>query len=189
YSTSYNTAGSGFVNVNSINDEAKTISGTFGFKAYREHDGTYKSISEGRFSNVPFKYISTVDTSSFDNYMHAIINDQAWSALTVNAVKNDTAIIITGNNSENWEKLKIIIPNNIGAGVQTITASGPVFTIFEQGFHTYHGSAGSVTIAEHNQETQIIKASFFFNFVNEGGVTISITSGQFEALYIDETEN
>ncbi|MBP7464381.1 MAG: hypothetical protein KA793_08585 [Bacteroidales bacterium] len=187
YSTNSSNLGTGYVYVNSINEDAKTVSGIFSFKGYRETDGTFKSITDGTFSNVPYKFINTIDTTVFDNTMQATIESNSWTPNQVSAVKNDTAIIITGNLSEEWESLKLVLPINIGAGVHFISAEGPVYSIFQQGFYTYFGTAGSITIAEHDVQRQIVRGTFFFNFVNNGGVTISVSAGQFEAMYVDQS--
>ncbi len=187
YSTSSSNLGTGQVFVSAINEESRTISGTFSFKAYRSTDGSFKSISDGRFSNVPYKFINTIDTTLFDNIMLANVDGESWSPNQVSAVMNDTAIIITGTLSAEWESLRLIIPRNTGAGVQFIGSEGPIYSSFQQGFYTYWATAGSMTISEHDQQQQIIKGTFFYNFVNNGGVTISVNGGQFEAMYIDQT--
>ncbi|MBP7077566.1 MAG: hypothetical protein KBB11_11000 [Bacteroidales bacterium] len=187
YSTNSSTQGTGMAIINSINEESKTVSGSFYFKGYRATDGSFKSISDGTFTNVPYKFINTVDTSVFDNVMYATVSDESWVPNQITAVKNDTAIIITGTLSASWESLTIILPLTTGAGVHYITAEGPVIARFQQAFYTYIGTAGSCTISQHDTERQIIRATFFFNFVDNNNVTRSITAGNFEVMYIDES--
>lgn len=187
YSTNSSNLGTGYVFVNSVNEDAKTVSGIFSFKGYRETDGAFKSITDGTFTNVPYKFINTIDTTVFDNVMLATVDGNSWAPNQVSGVKNDTAIIITGNLSSEWESLKLVLPISIGAGVHFISSAGPIYSIFQQGFYTYNGTAGSLTIAEHDVQRQIIRGTFFFNFVNNGGVTISVNAGQFEVMYIDQS--
>jgi len=187
YSTNSSTQGTGMAFINSINEESRTVSGSFYFKGYRATDGSFKSISDGTFTNVPYKFINTVDTSVFDNLMYATVSNESWVPNQITAVKNDTAIIITGTLSASWESLTIVLPLTIGAGVHYITAEGPVLARFQQAFYSYIGNAGSCTISQHDTERQIIKATFFFNFVDNNNVTQSITAGAFEVMYIDES--
>jgi hypothetical protein len=53
----------GTLNITSIDETNKKMSGTFSFKAKRLTDNTYRNITEGVFTNVP--YITSLPPSSF----------------------------------------------------------------------------------------------------------------------------
>lgn len=190
YSTLNSENGSGFVRVSSIDEESKTMSGNYYFKAYRTSDNTFKTISDGSFSSVPYQYYNISDTASFDNLFIFTGDDEQRTCLNVTAQKNDTAIIITGevDNSIAWESVTLWLPTSLTAGVQYITEDGPVLAQFQDGFYEYTGLNGSLTMIENNNETNIVRGTFFFNYVDNEGQTLSITSGQFEVEYEDLTE-
>ncbi|MBN2778107.1 MAG: hypothetical protein JXR36_10700 [Bacteroidales bacterium] len=189
YSTVNNEGGSGFVRISSINEETKSVSGTFNFKAYRLSDNTFKTVSEGNFSNVPYKYYNTSDTSSFDNLFIFSDHVQQWTAADITAYRNDTSIVIIGevDRSEAWQSVTLRMSPTISAGVHYITAEGPVWAKFQEGFYEYDAVNGSMTIIENNSEDRIIRGTFFFNYINNEDQTMSISSGQFEVQYEDLT--
>jgi len=78
--------------------------------------------------------------------------------------------------------------HTISAGVHYITADGPVWAEFQQGFYEWQGVNGSLTVIENNETDNIIKGTFFFNFVDNEEQTQSISAGQFEVEYEDLTE-
>lgn len=189
YSTVNHEGGSGFVRISSINEETKSVSGTFNFKAYRLSDNTFKTVSEGNFSNVPYKYYNTSDTSSFDNLFIFSDHVQQWTAADITAYRNDTSIVIIGevDRSEAWQSVALRMSPTISAGVHYITAEGPVWAKFQEGFYEYDAVNGSMTIIENNSEDRIIRGTFFFNYINNEDQTMSISSGQFEVQYEDLT--
>lgn len=183
FSTNANENGTGFVRISSINEDARTISGNFNFKAYRASDNTFRNIADGNFSNVPYRFIYSSDTTSFTSVLTCIDNGNVWNATNVNAVRNDTAIVITAEIPSIWESIKLIFPAEISAGVHYISSLGPVYSLFQKGFYTYLASNGSSTIIEHNPSNRKLRGSFFFNYVNIDNETRSVTSGQFEVEY------
>lgn len=190
YSTSNSTNGTGFVRISSINEEAKTMSGTFSFKAYRVTDNTSKTVSDGAFTNVPYQYYNTTDTTGFNNIFIFNENNQSWNAPTITAFSNDTALIVIGecDRAEAWQSITLWMSPTITAGVHYITSTGPVWAKFQQGFYTFPAVNGSITIIENNHTTKILRGTFFFNYLNNSQQTMSVTGGQFEVQYEDLTE-
>lgn len=189
YSTENSDNGSGFIRISSINEETKTMSGNFNFKAYRLSDGTFRTVSDGTFSNVPYKYYNIADTSSFDNIFIFSDETQQRTATEISAFRNDTALIITGevDRSEAWESVTIWMSPTINAGVHYITAEGPVWAKFQYGFYEFQAVNGSITIIENDASESLVKGTFFFNYVDNENQTLSITGGQFEVQYEDLT--
>jgi hypothetical protein len=187
YTTSGSSQGTGRVLITSISEDTKTISGIFNFKAFRPSDGSYKTITEGNFSRVPYKFINTVDTTIYVNELSAVIDGESWVPNSVSAVKNDTAIIITGDLPQSWESMKIILPRDIASGVHYITADGPVYALFQQGFYTFPAASGSSTVGLHNVDEQHISGTFFYNYLDNDSETIMVNSGIFDVYYNDQT--
>lgn len=189
YSTNNNENGSGFIRISSINEETKTVSGTYSFKAYRSSDNTFKTVSDGTFTNVPYQYYNASDTSGFNNIFLFSESNHNWNAPNITAFKNDTAIVVVGecNRAEAWQSVKIWMSPTITSGVHYITPTGPVFAQFQQGFYNYAATNGSVTIIENNATTKVVRGSFFFNYLNNESQSLSITGGQFEVEYEDLT--
>jgi len=191
YSSLNNENGSGLIRVSSINEESKTVSGTFNFKAYRSSDNTFKTVSDGNFSNVPYQFFSVTDTNSFQSIFSFRESDQDWNAETITAERNDTVLLIIGECSreEAWQSVMMWMSPTISAGVHYITPTGPVYAKFQQGFYDYPATNGSVTIISNNSIEKKIKGTFFFNYLDNNNQTQSITDGQFEVLYTDLTED
>ncbi len=189
YSTSNNENGTGFVRISSINEEAKSISGTFSFKAYRTSDNTFKTISDGTFTNVPYQYYNTTDTTSFNNLFIFTDAVQTWNAATVLAYRNDSMLFVNGecDRAEAWQSVSIWMSPAITAGVHYITTDGPVYAKFQQGFYEFPAVNGSVTVIENNSTDKILRGTFFFNYLDSNNETKSITGGQFEVEYEDLT--
>ncbi len=190
YSTSNSENGTGFVRISSINEETKTVSGTFSFKAYRTSDNTFKTISDGTFTNVDYQYYNTTDTSAFENLFIFADAVATWNAATISGFRNDTALFITGecNRAVAWQSVTMWMSPTIAAGVHYITSGGPIWAKFQQGFYEYPAVNGSVTIIENNATDKIIRGTFFFNYLDNNNNTQSITGGQFEVEYEDLTE-
>lgn len=186
YSTSGSTQGAGRVLISSINEETRTISGIFNFKAFRSTDGSFKNITDGVFTKVPYKFINTIDTTVYQSTLTAEIAGENWIPQNVSAIKNDTAIIITADYPENWESLKLVLPVTVASGIHQISSDGPIYGLFQQGFYTYPASNGSLTIGTHNFEERRITGTFFFNFIDNSSQTISVTSGVFQVYYNDQ---
>lgn len=183
YSTSTNENGTGLVRVTSINEEARTISGTFHFTGYRASDGSSRRVSDGQFNSVPYRFIHSSDTTSYNSTFACQDEGNQWVAQKIHAIKNDTAIIIKAEISDIWESIEMIFPPEITAGVHYITSTGPIFANFQKGFHTYPATNGSTTIIQHSQSDRVIRGSFFFNYIDNDNHTGSVTSGQFDVEY------
>ncbi len=189
YSTSNNENGTGFVRISSINEEAKTMSGTFSFKAYRTSDNTFKTASDGVFTNVPYQYYNTTDTTEFENIFIFADANRSWNAATITAFRNDTALIVVGecDRAEAWQSITMWMSPTITAGVHYITAEGPVYAKFQQGFYEFPAVNGSITIIENNSIEKKLRGTFFFNYLDNTNETQSISGGQFEVQYEDLT--
>ncbi|HKK67693.1 MAG TPA: DUF6252 family protein [Bacteroidales bacterium] len=183
YSTSNHSDGSGQVRISSINEDDRTISGSFNFRAYKQ-DGGYKNVTNGEFTKVPYKYINTSDTTSVVNVLTAIVDGDDFTAANISAADSSDIIHITGSLDEAFESITLEIPNTLGGGAHSIDPNnGPVMAFYQEGLSNYPAVAGSTTISEHDTENNIIKGSFFFNVEDNDDQTIEISGGYFEVQY------
>jgi hypothetical protein len=183
YSTSNHSDGNGQVRISSINEDDRTISGSFNFRAYKQGGG-YKNVTNGEFTKVPYKYINTSDTTSVVNVLTAMVDQDEFTAASVTAADSSGIIHITGSLSESFESITLEIPDTLGGGSHSIDPSnGPVMAFYQEGLSNYPAVAGSTTISEHDTENDIIRGSFFFNVEDNNDQTISISTGYFEVQY------
>ncbi|MFY9592557.1 MAG: DUF6252 family protein [Bacteroidales bacterium] len=189
YSTLNSESAYGTIKIESINEESKTMSGSFSFKAYRSTDNTFRTINDGVFTNVPYHFYSNSDTT-YQNIFYYSTEGRTWYAKDITAQKNDTALVIFAdcNRTETWQSVTMWMSPTIGSGVHYITADGPIYAKFQKGFSTYDATNGSVTIVENNSTTKKFRGTFFFNYKNENDETIAISDGAFDIKFTEESE-
>ena len=188
YSTSYNDAGSGQARISSINEDDRTISGSFNFRAYKESDAGNKTITNGEFTKVPYKYINTVDTAQVNNILTADIDGTNFVATSVVSVLSGGTIEIKGTRSDSFQSITLFIPEGQATGLYTIDPSnGPVMANYQSSLSPMPATVGSCTIAEHDTETNIIRGTFFYNVDNDGE-TIELQNGYFEVQYVENNQ-
>ncbi len=184
YST-VNGEGGGIVRLTSLNEETKTLGGEFQFKACRP-DGSVKSATEGVFTNVPYTFYN-LDDDAYTSTFSFSYNNVLWNARDISAIKNDTAMIVTGDcdRSMAWQSVTLQMPPNISEGVHYFGQD--VAGFFQSGFYTYPASAGAITITQNNSQNKIIKGTFFFNYLNNNNEVQSISDGSFDVKFTDLT--
>jgi len=184
YST-LNGEGNGFVRLSSLNEETNTLGGEFYFNAYRE-DGSHKSVTEGKFTNVPYTYYNFEDESynSIFTFGH---NNVMWTAKDITGTKTDTAMLLVGacDRSEAWQSVTLQMPPDVSAGVHYFGSD--VSGVFQSGFYNFQATAGAITITENNVQNKVIKGTFFFNYLDNNNEVQSITDGTFDVKFDDLT--
>lgn len=182
YSTNYSESGSGVVYISSVNQDSRVLAGTFYFKAYKPDGSSYKNITQGKFQDVPYKYISTVDTTGFNNLFSANVEGELWEPQTIVAFETDTSIVVKASKSD-WEIIEVIFPTDVNTGIQDISPGGPVWASYQLGFDTYNASAGSATVSSHDMENNELNGTFFFNVEDNEDETIPISEGSYSIQY------
>lgn len=183
YSTNFGESGSGQVRISSINEDDKTVSGSFNFRGYKESESGYKTVTNGEFTKVAYKYISTIDTTQINSILTAEIDGVDFIANSIVAVENNGIIEIRGNKSDSFESITLNIPESTTSGISNIDpTNGPITASYQQSLSPLPATAGSATITEHDTVTNIIRGSFFFNVDNDEE-TINIQNGYFEIQY------
>ncbi|MEA1873376.1 MAG: DUF6252 family protein [Bacteroidota bacterium] len=186
YSTSYNDGGSGQVRISSINEDDRTISGNFNFRAYKEDDAGNKTVTNGEFTKVPYKYINTVDTTQINNILTANIDGTDFTATSVVSVLSEGIIEIKGTRSDSFQSITLFIPEGQTTGIFNIDpVNGPIMANYQSSLSPMPATVGSCTIAEHDTETNIIRGTFFYN-IDDDGETIELQNGYFEVQYVED---
>ncbi|MBO7572657.1 MAG: hypothetical protein J6T48_10970 [Bacteroidales bacterium] len=177
--------GSGFVRLSSFNEETNSLGGEFYFKAYRA-DGSFKSVTEGRFTNVPYTYYNFEEETYTSTFTFSQ-GGRSWTAKEVYGTKTDTAMVVSGDcdRSEAWQSVSLQMPNNVSEGVHYFGAD--VSGYFQSGFYNFPATAGAITVTEYNSEARVIKGTFFFNYRDNNGNVQSISDGTFDIKYTDLT--
>ena len=117
--------------------------------------------------------------------MTAKVDNQSWTAsLTVKAIKNSTALALTG--TATGSQITIVIPTYTGAGTYQLGQSQENYASYTSGTDNYSANAavgaGSVNVT--SDAGGIIQGTFQFNGINEGSlVQKSITTGAFKISY------
>lgn len=185
FSTLNSESGSGFVRLSSLNEETKTLGGEFYFKAYKA-DGSTKSITEGKFTNVPYTYYS-LGEEVYTNVFSFNYNGLIWNAKDISGTKSDTALVVFGDcdRSEAWQSITLQMPPNVSAGVHYF--GDDVSGTFQSGFYSFPATAGAITVTENNSQSKIVKGTFFFNYRDNNNNVQSISDGAFDVKFTDLT--
>ncbi|MCF0206676.1 MAG: hypothetical protein HUK15_04545, partial [Bacteroidales bacterium] len=181
--TTQSDLGSGMIRLTSLNTETRVVGGEFYFKAVRP-DGSVKSVSEGKFINVPFTYYN-MGEDAYASKFQFTHDGIVWQAKDVSGTQNDTAMLLFGDcdRSEAWQSITLAVP--IDATVGTHYIGTEVSASFQSGFYTFPAVAGAVTIAENNKIDKVIRGTFFFNYRDNNNNVKSITDGSFDIKYTD----
>jgi hypothetical protein len=176
--------GGGFLNITAIDAVNKKMSGTFGFKAKRPLDNTFRTITEGIFNNIP--YTTAPPTASATDTFNVKIDGVAFTSTSIFAVKTGilNSIAISGVNGV--KTVAINFPDDITNG--TFTIGGPTDNYYGQ----YNASntsfnpsiSGTLHILDHNTFSKRIRGTFSYQTISlTGGVPFSITDGVFAVTY------
>ncbi|HEY4110449.1 DUF6252 family protein [Puia sp.] len=179
----------GLVTITEIDPVAKTISGTFSFKVYRDLDGRQKTITEGVFTKIP--YVSAVPPTSGSDTLQASIDNKAWSAVNIQALTTGGQITIVGASSDGTQSIGLLLPANAAAGSYPLDGTNPsylgAYTFISNSSSTgFVSTKGTLTITENNTSTFRVKGTFTFTAADptRGTTTThSITSGSFSVYY------
>lgn len=174
------------ITVESIDNESKTISGTFQFTGARFDDNgnlVMKKFTNGSFTNISFAG-DIVGPSN--NNLFAKLDGVAFEPTAVTANKLTDKIFIVGKKA-GIENISLVIPENTTVGSYTFETFGEYTGMYildttENG--TFNAASGNLTIITHDTATKKLKGTF--NFVGESlfnTTTHTISEGTFEVTY------
>lgn len=176
----------GTVDITSIDTVAKTISGTFSFKALRDMDATAINITEGSFTNIPYLAGAILPPSIATDTFRVKINDSLFTPYSIsgNAIAFNHTIMAQGSDSAALKTVAITLPDNITAGSYSMD-SFDYYGLYNNGESSLGSVSGTLKILEHNTATKRIRGNFDFKAENPIDPTIaaSLTEGYFSVKY------
>jgi|GEM_PF-241975 len=179
----------GNVNITSINEVTKTMSGTFSFKAVRQITGETRTITEGVFNNIP--YITSLPPTASTDTFNVKIDGVAFSPVSVFGIKNTIGlsnIAISGSDASGTKTVGVYFPVDVTPGTYTIgIAFSDYFGQYNINSTTYLSSTtGTLEILFHDPATKRVRGRFNFSaeLFPTGGSPAQLTEGYFAVTYL-----
>lgn len=171
----------GNINVASIDETNKTMSGTFSFKAKHTLNGKVVNITDGSFNNL--KYV-TSGGGSTTNTMTVKIDGASWqpSIIAGNVAFGRLSIVGTAGT----KTVSVSMPESVSAGTYNI---GGIIDDYRGQYNidmrtSLISTTGSLEIVSHDLTNKKIVGKFSFECKEFSGTqTASITEGNFTINY------
>ncbi len=182
------TEGGGTLNITAIDEVNKKMSGTFSFKAKRSTDNTYRDITEGIFTDIP--YITTLPPGNATDTFNVKIDGAAFvpasvSGLGVALLSN---IVVQGYDAIGIKTVAVYFPNDITTGVYVIGGLADLYYgQYNVDASTFLASStGTLEILFHDPATRRIRGRFSFTAspLTGGPPVAQITEGYFAVTYL-----
>ena len=175
----------GVLNITSIDDVNKKMSGTFSFKAIRQTTGETRNITEGSFTNI--SYITSL-TGNTSNSMSVKVDGALFSPPVVTGVVVFGSITITGTTSGADRSVAVSFPETVTTGIHTIGTIGDsyygAYNPNNDPLQATISNSGSLEILEINTTTRRVKGKFSFTSSPLlGGTTFTLSEGVFDTSY------
>jgi Family of unknown function (DUF6252) len=175
----------GTLNITSIDEANKKISGTFSFKAKRETDETFRNITEGSFTNLT--YSTTLPPGNSSDTLRVKIDGVDFTPTLIIGIDIFGNLSVSGSAASGYPTVGITVPSGTLPGTYEL----------EGMFGTYIGqynisnsqllaaSSGTLEILEHNTTTKRIRANFSFTAAPllGTGSSAELTQGYFAVTY------
>ncbi len=165
--------GEGIVNISRLDENNKTLTGTFKFTAYQIGIDTI-FVSKGVLYNIPYTGAG-IDNPNNAGSFTAKVNDVRFTPITVTSQSTGNSIITSAATSS--ANIVISLPSDVEVGDYTLPLGN-----FQAKYQGANGpettTEGRITILEHNPTAKVLKATFSFNTS-----TTTITEGRFEVSY------
>lgn len=192
YSTnqgSDSTQAGGTVTISKIDTVAKTISGTFSFKVYRDIDGREKTITNGVFTKIP--YIRSLPATAATDTLKASIDGNAWTAVNIQANATAGQLTIIGAAANGSQSIGLLLPSNAPPGSYALDGTNPSYLaaytfVANSTTSAFISTQGTLTITSNNTSTRRIRGTFKFAGTDPTGAsaaTHAITNGVFAVSY------
>jgi hypothetical protein len=190
YTTNQGPAGvkAGTVSVIKIDTVAKTISGTFSFKVFRQIDSTNIDITEGTFTNIPYVTDGNVlPPASATDTFRVKIDDTLFVPYSISGdkVTMTNSIMIQGSDSLVKKNVGLTVPQNITPGTYPFDFA-TVVGLYNTGVSPTFPTGGELKILEHNTTTKRIRGNFRFTVIDNLLMptdSSKLTEGYFSVRY------
>ncbi len=174
----------GTVNITSIDETNKKISGTFSFKAKRGTDETFRNITEGSFTNL--SYSTSLPPANNTDTFKVKIDGVAFDPFAIYGTSALGNIMLTASDATAVKTVALTFPGTITPGSYTLDFLGLTYIgQYNPDANTFLvAQSGTLTILEHNTSTKRIKGSFSFEATEFlGTATAQLTEGSFAITY------
>lgn len=174
----------GEVNITSIDQTNKKISGNFAFNVYRMDDGLTHHITEGTFTDLP--YITEITSGATTDTFRAKVNGADYPYQQIFAFDIGTQITVSATSSDGSKSLGVLLPSDITTGphaFEDIFSGGTTLGLYNPDTDPQHSQStgsGTLNILEFNQTSRRLRGTFSFHaqtLVN--GISSEITAGYF----------
>lgn len=173
----------GSIILEEIDDDNKTITGTFYFDA-SESGGDSRTITNGHFTDV--QYFGDLFNNSFSVDIDS--SGTLWTPDVVSAERTGGKIIISGSNSTGSQSIEIQLLETSSApanyDLDSIITPNAKYIVSGT---TYVAKTGTVGVYIHNFSTNEIEGSFFFSAGQMGSPVVehTLSEGTFAVKYIE----
>jgi len=125
---------------------------------------------------------TTPPNNSPTNSMTASISGTAWTAKTLSPVANSVDITIIGTATDGSD-IEMVMPPTVKAGTYSFSQSGDYTIEYSNTVTTFLVNGGSSSILTITSYSNKVMVGTFTASVTGGGITKSITSGTFTAIF------
>jgi Family of unknown function (DUF6252) len=172
--------------ITEINASAKTISGTFQFKVFRDMDQQQQVITVGSFTQLP--YASSLPIAPTSDTFYVVVDAVGWTPPSITASVSMGKLIIAASEQDGSRSAGLVMPQAVNPGTYPMDfATGDYFGEYNPSPNTFLVSDpnGTLTILENNTSTKRVRGTFQFLAQDLGGVAPSATlsSGKFNVGY------
>lgn len=181
------TAGSGTINIVSIDTVKHLVSGTFNFTLVDPTDNSQKSITAGVFNEVPYTGSTGGGTSGLADTLQATIGGVPFNGVQVVSSITDGELFVAGISSDGNEDLALGMPPGIFPGTYSMDfATGMYYGVYNIGTTITLLSQMNGTLTIISNDTVARRISGTFSFIASplsSGSPVTITSGYFSLSY------
>ncbi|MFI5221124.1 MAG: DUF6252 family protein [Bacteroidia bacterium] len=163
-----------------FNKTAKTVSGTFNFKAVRALDNKTVTIT-GKFDNIVYDdQLPPTPTQT----MTAKVDGVSWSAVTITGYSSSmTHTLQVIGNANNGTTIGLTVSDQVKAGTYAVSQFGTYLAQYNPNSSTaIFSKNGSITVSSHDPDAKVIKGTFTFG-VSNTTQSDTITLGNFVCVY------
>ena len=174
----------GTLNITSIDDVRKTMSGTFSMYVIRALDGIKRNITEGVFTDISFA--STLPPPSASDSFKVKVDGTEFIETNIFAIEAMGNINVSAMNSTG-ATVGITIPKTVTPGTYALDFVGGMYIgQYNPNDTTYLvADPGTITVLENNPTTKRVRATFSFTAHSIVGtpVVAELTEGSFSVIY------
>ncbi len=168
-----NPDGEGLVTISEVDQNKKTLSGTFHFSAMLPGIDTIY-VSKGVLYNVPYDG-GDIDDPTQAGIFSAKVDGNPFLPIIVSARDTGNSLAISGSTSN--ATIAITVPSQVEVGENQLPKNGYIAK-YQDGSGPQTTSSGQINITAHDPAARTIKGNFsFITNLSE------ITEGQFEVTY------